>query len=120
LRRFTIPLSRGRVAITDAGRLRCVLAGLVGDDCIVMNPPHPHPEGGVVVSHVTRSAAGGSKVAPRLDAPVEVRDNDLDRPAGTNQAGHRLTGPPARRVPAPGGSAVAVSVGGVGGWEGGC
>jgi anti-sigma B factor antagonist len=109
-----------RVAIADAGRVRCILSGLVGDDCTVVNPPHTDPEGGVVVIHVNRSAAAGSQVATRQEGPVEVRDDDLGRPAGTNQAGHRLTGPPWRRVPVAGGFVVALSVGGVdGGVSGG-
>jgi anti-sigma B factor antagonist len=109
-----------RVAITDAGRLRCIVSGPVRDDCTVVNLPHPNPAGGVVAFHVNRSAAAGSQLVPRQDGPVEVRDDDLGRPAGTNQAGHRLTGPPARRVPVAGGPVVALSVGGAGVGEGCC
>jgi anti-sigma B factor antagonist len=99
-----------RVAITDAGGLRCILSGVVADDCTVVNLPHPHPEGGVVVFHVNRSAAAGSRLLPTQDRPVEVSDDDPD----TNRASHRLTGPPARRVPVAGGSVVALPVAGAG------
>jgi hypothetical protein len=91
----------------------------------VVNLPDPHTAGGVVALRVNRSAAaaGGSQVATRQDGPVEVRGADIGRRAGTSQAGHRLTGSPARRVPVAGGSVVALSVGGGGGGvgvEGGC